>query len=313
MTALPDTLAELLAGSPATREIVGAVLDEWPNHASYLSKSFGARSLEQLAATEEAATATLKLMGDDLSRFARGYRWTCDALREEELFFHRNGRYRLATFAEADAEVYSNHDYMAKYVDGLLLTQVLWFNHVATFEMFLRVLAGQHQPFSYLEVGPGHGLMLHFAARSPLSRSVEGWDVSPVSLRETRNALDRLGTDKPVSLTEVDILKAARPERRYDLIVISEVLEHLERPEAALAFLREALAPDGRIFINVPLNSPSPDHIYLLSTPEEARTLVEGAGLLVEREELYATQGRPVAKSIANRVTVSVGMVATAR
>src|SRR3712207_7808068 len=54
--------------------------------------------------------------------------------------------------------------------------------------------------------------------------------------------------------------------------VISEVLEHLEQPGQALAFLRDCMTADGRIFINVPLNSPSPDHIYLLSSPEDVRS-----------------------------------------
>ncbi len=311
MSALPAELAALLAGRPATRAIVEAVLADWPEHCAYLTKSFAARTPDQMLATEAAAAAALLLIGDELARFVHGYRWTCTQLREEELFFHREGRYRLSSFAEADAEVYSNHDYMGPYVDGLLLTQVLWYNHVATFEMFLnRVLGTRQEPFSYLEVGPGHGLMVCFAARSPLSRSLEAWDVSPVSLRETREALDRLGVDKPVSLIETDILQAERPDKRFDLIVISEVLEHLERPEAALRFLRDVIADDGRIFINVPLNSPSPDHIYLLSTPDEARVLVEGAGFMVEHTELYATQGRPIEKSIANRVSVSVGMIA---
>ena len=310
MTNIDGPLRDTLSALPATQAIVAAVLAEWPEHAGFLTKSFAARTDAQLAATEEAATATLKLIGDDPARFARGYRWTCDQLRDEELFFHREGRYRLSTFVEADAEVYSNHDYMTKYVDGLLLTQVLWYNHVATFEMFLRVLREQSQPFSYLEVGPGHGLMVHFAARAELCERLEAWDVSPVSLRETRAALDRLDTTKPVTLTEVDILEAERPAQRYDLIVISEVLEHLEQPQAALDFLAGVLAPGGRIYVNVPLNSPSPDHIYLLRSPEDAQGLVENAGLRVERTELYATQARPVAKALAQNVTVSVGMVA---
>ena len=309
MNDLPLGLRDALADMPAARTIVSAVLAAWPGHAPFLKRSFGARNARQLAATEEAAVATLKLIGDDPARFASGYHWTCGKLREEELFFHREGRYRLGTFAQAYAEVYSNHAYMAKYVDGLLLTQVLWFNHVATFEMFLRVLREPDEPFSYLEVGPGHGLMVHFAARSPLCERLEAWDVSPVSLRHTRAALDRLETTKPVSLTEVDILRAERPDRAFDLIVISEVLEHLERPQAALDFLRGVLAPGGRIFVNVPLNSPSPDHIYLFSAPDAATALIDDAGLAVEQIELYATQGRPVEKAIHQRLTVSVGMV----
>ena len=303
---------DLLSECPETLVVAEAVLALWPEHAGYLAKSFQARNPAMMAATEAAAAASRRLMHGDEDRFAANYRWTCDQLRDEELFFHREGRYRLSTFAEALAEVYSNHDYMGRYVDGLLVSQLLWFNHAATFEMFLnRVIGGADGPFDYLEVGPGHGLMVYFAAQSPLSRSIEAWDVSAVSLRETRAALTRLEVWKPVGLTEVDILQASAPASRYDLIVISEVLEHLEDPGRALRFLQGVLKPGGRIFVNVPLNSPSPDHIYLLSTPEEARGLVEGAGLKVESLELFATQGARIDRALANRVSVSAGLIAT--
>jgi hypothetical protein len=300
-----------LGQMPATQAIVEAVLDHWPEHAGYLAQSFAIRSPAQLIATEAAAAAARRLMSGDEARFARGYRWTCDRLRDEELFFHREGRYRLSTFAEANAEVYSNHDYMAPYIDGLLLTQILWYNHAATFEMFLnRVLGGADGPFDYLEIGPGHGLMLYFAAQSDRSRTLAAWDVSAVSLGETQSALNVLGVDKAVTLKQTDILSATTPDRQYDLIVISEVLEHLERPADALAFLRGAISERGRLFVNVPINSPSPDHIYLLETPGEARALVEAAGFEIETEELYATQGRTIERAIKNKVSVSVGLVA---
>ena len=306
-----EQLRALLAGRPQTWAVVEALLEVWPEHVKYLLGSFEPRSLEMLDATEAAAAASRKLMDGQEARFAADYRWTCDRLRDEELFFHREGRYRLSTFAEADAEVYSDHAYMSRYVNGLLLTQLLWYNHVATFEMFLnRVLAAAERPFDYLEIGPGHGLMTYFAAAAPLSRTLEAWDVSPVSLRETRAALDRLAVPKPVTLTETDILAAKPPARRYDLIVISEVLEHLETPDVALRFLRQAITETGRIFINVPLNSPSPDHIYLLSTPDEARALVEGAGFKVDQLELFATQAKSIERALANRISVSAGIIA---
>lgn len=305
-------LAAIVAASPATRTVIDAVLAVWPEHLAYLHKNFALRSPALLAATEVAAQAAVRLMDGMTQRFAEGYRWTCDQLRDEEIFFHREGRYRLTTFAEAYAEVYSRHDYMAKYVDGLLLSQVLWYNHIGTFEMFLnRVLGGASDDFDYLEVGPGHGLMVYLAAQSPRSRSLAAWDVSEVSLGETRAALDTLGVTKPVSLIAVDILEAAAPDREYGLIVMSEVLEHLERPDRALAFLRQAIRHDGRLFVNVPVNSPSPDHIYLFAGPDEVTALVEAAGFRVETVEMFATQGRAVAKALAERISVSVGVIAT--
>jgi SAM-dependent methyltransferase len=307
---LSDELFAALAPYPETTKLALSVLEIWPEHESYLTKSMTARTSSQLATTERAAAASRRLAGRE-AEFAQGYRWTCDRLREEELFFHREGRYRLSTFAEANAEVYSNHEYMGPYVNGLLLTQTLWFNHVGTFDMFLeRVLGPTDRPFDYLEIGPGHGLAVYFATEHPQARSVSAWDVSATSLAETRAALDALGVTKPVALTEVDILSAAAPDQQYDLVVISEVLEHLEDPASAVRFLRKVIRPDGRIFLNVPVNSPSPDHIYLFSNPDEVVGLVEANGFKVDTQELYATQARPVEKALKNKISISVGLLA---
>ena len=105
-------------------------------------------------------------------------------------------------------------------------------------------------------------------------------------------------------------MKAGAAKRRFDLVVASEILEHLEDPGAALRFLRSAIADGGRIFVNVPINSPSPDHLTLFSTPDEVVALVEGAGLRVERMETYATQGRPVQTALAQKISVSAGVLA---
>lgn len=306
-------LFEMIAGKPSITKVVEAVLSVWPEHADYLAKSFNVRNENVVVASELAAAAVLQLCGDQLRRFALNYRWTCDRLREEELFFHREGRYRLSTFEEAWREVYSDREYMSRYIDGLLLSQVLWFNHAATFEMFVnRVLGTADTPFDYLEIGPGHGLMVYLAARSPLSRRVEAWDVSDVSLTETRAALETLQTPRPVTLRLADILGATPRDDRFDLVVISEVLEHLERPSEAVAFLHRILSPGGRIFANVPINSPSPDHIYLFSTPGDVSMLFERAGLRVKTIELFATQGAPIDRALRHKVSVSVGIIASA-
>lgn len=304
-------LDNLLQDYPLTLRLTRSVLDVWPEHQGYLTKNFKIRSLAQMAATELGSSCISTLIKGNEERFARNYRWTCDRLNEEELFFHRNGRYRLRTFVEALAEVYSNKDYMARYMDGLLLTQSLWFNHAATLEMFLnRLLPLAKSGARYLEIGPGHGLMTYFAAKTSEIDTLEIWDVSSVSLDETRTALATLGIAKNVSCTEVDILAAAKPPGNYDMIVISEVLEHLERPNRALSLLHSALESGGLIYINIPINSPSPDHIYLFEHPDAGRALVADAGFEIVSEELYATQGKAIEKALHNKISISMGIVA---
>lgn len=299
-------MSDALAGlAPATDQIVRAVLSVWPEHARYAEKSFAARDAAQLATTEILAEAALKLAGDRLEEIARHYRWTCDRLREEELFFHRNGRYRLSTFEEADAEVYSNSAYMEKYVDGLLLTQILWFNHAASCEFFLRSTPGlTGRGGRMLEIGPGHGLMTYLALRDFGLTEAVCWDLSPVSIEQTRAALAHLGFEN-VTFGVQDMMKVEPGAESFDLVVLSEILEHLEDPKTAMRTIRGAMKSDGLVFVNTPINSPSPDHLYLMETLDDARALLTETGFEIVSEAFFATQATRIDRALRNRVSIS--------
>ena len=294
-----------MSAGPATARIAEAVLAVWPDHARYVEKSLVARDAGQLATTETLAEAALILAGDRLAEIAAHYRWTCDRLREEELYFHRNGRYRLSSFAEADAEVYSDADYMAKYVDGLLLSQILWFNHAASCDFFLKTAPALLPPGGrFLEIGPGHGLMTALAMRDFGLTQAVAWDLSAVSIGQTRHALELLGFQN-VQYAVQDIMEVRPGTHAFDLVVLSEILEHLEDPKAAMVKIRGAVKPGGLVFVNTPINSPSPDHLYLMETEDDARALLTDTGFAVAAEAFFATQGTALERALRNRVSVS--------
>src|SRR5262249_35608151 len=154
------------------------------------------------------------------------------------------------------------------------------------------------------------GLYLATVAGSTACREAEGWDVSPESLAQTRASLERMGVTAPVKLIARDVQAETDPSgEAFDVIVISEVLEHLEHPDRALRALRRFLAPSGRILVNVPVNSPAPDHIFLLDSPEAAGRLVESAGLRVRSLQAFPATGYTLARAAAARATVSCGIV----
>lgn len=308
-------LSQLLSGFPSTKAICDAVGQLRPEHTRFLLKGMRSRSPELLKTTERLAMAVLNLCSPDLKSVAQNYLWTCDRLNEEELYFHRHGAYRLKTFDEAFAEVYSDGEYMEKYMSGLLLTQVLWFNHAASFDFYQHVTRELLPPGSkYLEVGPGHGLMLYLSMTDLSLQSALAWDISDVSIAQTQTALRRLGVDGCTFAVQ-DVVSGALTEIRdtFDIIVLSEILEHLERPAEVLEKIGRLLSRNGYIFVNIPINSPSPDHLYLLSTEAEAISLLQDAGLEVVRSSFFATQGMDLAKAIRNRVSVSACMFAQLR
>lgn len=303
-------LTNIIGERPATTKIAATILEVWPDHQRYLEKSLGARSSEELDTTEILAQAAITLEGERLPQLAENYKWTCDRLRDEELFFHREGRYRLSTFAEADAEVYSNNAYMERYVDGLLLSQVMWYNHVASCSYYFRT-APAMLPVGgrMLEIGPGHGLMTYLAVRDFGLSSATAWDLSPVSVEHTRSGLAKLGVTN-VNCVVRNALSVSETDDKFDFIVLSEVLEHIEDPIVVMKKIRDIISPDGVVFVNVPINSPSPDHLYLMRTPDEARALLRQTGFAIETEGMFATQGMKLERALKNAVTVSVCMFA---
>ena len=293
---------------PAVGRLLEIQLQVWPEHEKFLTKRFAATDLE---AADRVAELVLRL-ADDLRVIASDYRWLCDRLYEEELHLRRTGSYRLARFDDAVREVYGNHEFMTRYMNGLLISQVWWENHTRVIDHYSReFLAQNKEGYAHLEIGPGHGLLLYFAARDPRAASVSAWDLSDASIDATREALGRLDVPRQVRLEKRDLFDAPIGDQRFDSIVLSEVCEHLEDPEKALRQIRAHLAPAGRLFVNVPVNSPAPDHIYLLKTPEEAIEMVRQSGYDVVEQRFFPMTGYSEDKARKNGLTISCVIVGT--
>ena len=79
------------------------------------------------------------------------------------------------------------------------------------------------------------------------------------------------------------------PDSLFDSLVMSEILEHLEEPVAALRAARRVLRSGGLLFVNVPANSPAPDHLFLVESPEHAASLVQQAGFEIIEVQAFPT------------------------
>jgi len=298
---------------PATARLVEAVVQAFPEHESYLAKSFYDRSDSTNKLAEKTAVMIFEMKGGDLGRLVFGYRWICKMVMEEELYFRREGKYRHTSFEEVNAAVYQNSSQMGTYMDGLLATEVLWAQHARCMDFYVNTfLPKLPESYRHLEVGPGHGILFYYAALDPQCGSLTGWDISPASLEQTARCLSKLGVARDFELMLKNVMEEPpAPMELYDSVVISEVLEHLENPSLALRNLRQIMSRRGRLFVNVPVNAPTIDHIFHLRSPEEAVDLVEKSGFIVD-EVLYApVAGCPLSK--ARRIEGSVSVAISAR
>jgi 2-polyprenyl-3-methyl-5-hydroxy-6-metoxy-1,4-benzoquinol methylase len=301
---------------PSLEQLVETQLEVWPEHRTILEKSIGVRSLDVMKSTELAASLILKMIHHHIGNIrevAEDYRFLCEEMiLAEEWYFRRNGRYRLSTFAEAELEYYSNPIFMKRYMNGLLLSSIFWLNHASALEYYIsKFLKGNCNNYRHLEIGPGHGLLLYFAAQDYRCAAAYGWDVSAGSIRATNQALEAMGVSEKATLVRQDVFEAFKGQHQFDSIVASEVLEHLEKPLEALKNLHSCLAPSGRILVNMPANSPSPDHLYLIREPEETLDLMTAAGFVIIESQLFPMAGYTLDQCRKHKLTINCSAIGT--
>ena len=136
----------------------------------------------------------------------------------------------------------------------------------------------------FLEIGCGAGRLMRLVSRQLGARAV---GIEPGA--RYREFLRREGLAVYGSLEE---LREREPERRFDLVCLSHVLEHLPDPVAYLDALRQGpLRPTGALYVEVPNvlahTSFEPGHLYSF-TAETLRRVVERAGFGVRHLELHS-------------------------
>lgn len=298
-------------GRPALQKLCGLVTDAWPDHADYLQKSLSVRTPALLDTSEAMAEVVLKLAEGRQEQVAADYRWLCDAIREEEINFARTDAYRYSTFAETNANVYSDDAFMERYMHGLLYSHVLWYMHASSLHFFRGRLAARVKPGGkVMEVGSGHGLLIYLALTELGLSEAVAWDLSPVSLEQTRAALTMLGAADRARYAIQDMHKVEPGGETFDLIILSHLLEHLEDPVDALRRTRHAVAKGGHLFVNIPLNAPMPDHLQLLRDPDEAVKLITDGGFRVLEIASHTTQAATLPRALKRKIAVTCSIIA---
>ena len=140
-----------------------------------------------------------------------------------------------------------------------------------------------------LDVGCGHGLLLDEARRS-------GYSVTGLELSESARAYatDVLGLD--VRGETIERFAANGAEGSFQVIVLADVIEHLEDPVGALDACERLLAPGGALCVITPdPSSPAarlagprwwgyiPAHTYLFPR-QTLRELLESRGLVISED-----------------------------
>lgn len=136
------------------------------------------------------------------------------------------------------------------------------------------------RPFqSLLDVGCGNALLLELIdARFPGKR-LTGADLSDVALTSNRRRLPHM------DFVAADLAKDSLPGG-FDVVICTEVIEHLDDPKGAIQKLAASCSPGGRVVITCPTGRLHPTekyfgHVYH-PRPEEVTGWAADAGLAQE-------------------------------
>jgi SAM-dependent methyltransferase len=105
-----------------------------------------------------------------------------------------------------------------------------------------------YRPATVLDAGCGRGFYLRLLHELPGIREIYGVDTNETYLRA---AAQHVRSER-VGLARADITDLPFPDGRFDLVICSEVLEHVRDDDRALEELARVIRPGGHLVITVP-------------------------------------------------------------
>lgn len=218
--------------------------------------------------------------GIKVKQIAEDYLHMVIDMRNEMKYFQQEGEYSCKSEKEAYVNYYSNPDVMRYYMNALVISHILWSHHFKMIQFF-RSLTSKYGEFGngreiILDVGAGHGLFSKTIIETmPNYKRIDVMDISDESLNMAHAFL---GDDR-IEYIKQDI-KTFLPFYKYDIVIMGEILEHMDDPLAVLKHASTLLSKDGVIWITVPTNAPAIDHIYLFRNKMDVLRLIDDAGLM---------------------------------
>jgi len=232
------------------------------------------------------------------------YLGLCRQVMLEQAHFLSTGGYRLATAAEAEEKVYSSHEEMLPYMYGLALSRFLWPNHYALYRFYLAGLARIGEVKRVMEIGPGHGWNLLDTIEHFPGAEYTALELSPVSLELTTALLAFYAPETKIEFCQTDITGDDELSA-CDLLVMGEVLEHLDDPAAVLSRLAGGQAAGSAGFITTCVNAPAIDHIFLYTSVDQIRDQLRTAGWEIYKDLAVPATAVPEERWEAEKTTIN--------
>jgi len=310
------TVQERLANAPAFSRVVdmvGAANPLQRKRVQAMLARQGPAFFEFAESMSRSLAASFMRDEGDARAAAQAYDELCFEMLREQIRFRKTGVYRLDDAADANDTVYSDPVRMRRYLIGLLLTYLFWPNHYELFKLFRRGV-GALSPRRALEIGAGHGLFTTELLRQHPSLDLTVVDISESSIEATRTFLRAFET--PAGSIDFRLADFMGPDLDlgvFDLIVMGEVVEHVNDAASLLRRARESLSPHGVLFLTTCANCPAADHVYYFESAAAIRDLIEASGFAIDDEVVLPAEDVAEERWAADRITVNYGAFLRAR
>ena len=200
--------------------------------------------------------------------------------------------FSILTLSTADEKQYTLHmDPLKKAAIALIGLPHLGFR--ARARMVFDFLKGVPLDARILDAGAGYGIY-------SLTLAERGYKVDVLELEAERvAALNKMKDERPVlgdriTTTVGSLTAAPMNDSSYDVIVCSDVIEHIPDDAAAVSEMARMLVPGGLLVLTVPYDSPHNKKIYRGFgherpgyTEEAMRHLIAPYGLEIEKIDRY--------------------------
>ncbi len=131
------------------------------------------------------------------------------------------------------------------------------------------------------DLGCGSGAMLCEVLTDQPNWVGHGLDISEVAIDYSRRLARHKGVAERANFQTGCLMDLPFADSSLDVLIASEVVEHLPEPQRVFNELARVLAPGGLLLITMPVESHTPAHMHTLSRAEDLCSLIEKAGLTV--------------------------------
>ena len=135
------------------------------------------------------------------------------------------------------------------------------------------------------DLGCGSGMILCDVLMMKPLWTGYGLDISAAAINYARRLAVHKGVAGRADFRTGNISDLPYRDGSLDLVVASEVIEHVPEPEQIIKEMARVLRPGGQLLLTMPVESHTPAHAHTLSRVEDLHTLCVSAGFNVRRME----------------------------